>query len=134
MEQEINKECPLHFYIKDGVLFGECCKPFTMDLPTANLLLESRLKVNKGKTYPAFFDFGTVEHSDSETRDFLLTRGTELLSACAFITTNPAFRIFLNSVFLLYRTRVPMRVFSTKEKAVVWLKEYTIKEQEQSAA
>lgn len=120
----MEQECPLNFYIKDGILFGECCKPFTMDLPTARILLENRLKLNKGKSYPAFFDFGTVEHSDSETRDFLLNEGSELLSAAAFITTNPAFRIFLNSVFLIYKTRMPMRVFSTKEKAVIWLKQY----------
>lgn len=125
MENE--KKVPVNFYIKDGILFGEYCEQFTMNLSTAERLLESRLKINQGKAYPAFFDFGRVEYSDKETRDFLLGRGTELLIATAFITKNPAFRIFLNSVVMVHKPKMPLRVFSTKEKAVEWLKQFVEK-------
>ena len=123
---ESTAEDIMNFYIEDGVLFGEYQQEFTMDFPTAKLLLEGREKVQNGRMYPGFFNFGKVQYADKETREFLITRGCETLTAAAFFTKNIAFIMFLNSVVEIYRPHMPLRVFSDRKKAINWLKKYRV--------
>lgn len=112
------------FYIKDGVLFGEQQSSFSMDLDIAKTLIEIRLKINKGNSYPAFFNFSKLEYINKDAREFMINKGSEGLIAVAFFSTNNASRMIINAFLVVYQPKIPTKMFGNKEKALIWLQQY----------
>ena len=119
----MNEE-PIKIYIKDEIVHGEATVPFIMDLGTAKKLVNIRLNLSDSKSYPILVDYSKMMNITKDAREYLIKEGSEGVTAGAFITTTVVSRIWINLFITMYRPPQPTKVFTNKQKAVDWLKQF----------
>jgi hypothetical protein len=90
-------------------------------------MVEARLKLCKGKSYPMYTDFRNLKAINKEARSYL-SKGdsVSLITAGAFLIKNIAQEIIANFFIHFDRPKVPTKFFSSKEKALQWLQAYKV--------
>jgi hypothetical protein len=115
-------------YIVDGILFLKSPRPFVMDLLTAQNMIEQRLSISNGKSFPALADFTQMQYLTKDARRFFSgKRGEEGLIAGAFITTSVISRVLVNSYLTVYKPNIPTKMFNDEKAAVKWLSQFVEK-------
>lgn len=61
---------------------------------------------------------------NKEGRDYAAKVSSDFFIACAVITNNLPVKLIVNFFNSFYKTGVPMRIFSSEEKALEWLLKY----------
>lgn len=127
MEENTVKNSFASIYIDNGIIYGIYNKDLTIDLDAAKSVTNDRKKVSEFSSKPMFVDGTTVKSITKEARDFFGSEeGSELLSASA-IYTNSRLSAFLANFFIkvnLTKTKVPVKLFTDKDKAIQWLERY----------
>jgi hypothetical protein len=113
-------------YIKDGILFAKGPDlSYILDISLAQKLLEQRLNVSAGKSYPALLDYSNLQYVTKEARQFLSGKqGEQGIVAAAIITPNILARVLLNSFVALYKVSIPVKLFENETSALKWLKQF----------
>jgi hypothetical protein len=110
--------------IKNGILFLKYKKEI-MDLPCATNVVEARLKISKGISYPLFVDISNVKNTTKEARSYTSKGDAALLvSATALWGTSELTKVMANFFLTINKPEVPVRFFSDREKALQWLQQF----------
>jgi hypothetical protein len=82
-------------------------------------------QVSEGKIRPLFADIRNTKPIDAESRKFYSRlQVRELISAVALVVASPLSRV-VGSMFLgLNKLPVPVRLFTSEEQALLWLREF----------
>lgn len=113
--------------ITNGILFFTFKKGLKINLQIATELVEKRLEITQGKTFPALIDAGGVLTIDKQARDYFgSAKGEEELRAGAFLCKSFYTTILANFFLNLTasRRKIPAKLFRDKNKALLWLEKY----------
>jgi hypothetical protein len=126
MEKELNSPY-IHLKIEDGVLIGTYKKGLKINIDIAKEIVNTRLDFTERKNLPALIFNQGVISMDKASREFLSSpEGIAGLKAAAIITDS-AFSSFLGNFFLtVNKTAMPVKIFSTPQRALKWLKTFVI--------
>ncbi|GAC1387155.1 MAG: hypothetical protein NVSMB45_16850 [Ginsengibacter sp.] len=113
--------------INEGILIGTYKKGLRINLIMAKEIVQNRLIFTKNKTLPALIYNQGVISMDREAREYLSSaEGIRGLKAAAIILDSP-FGSFLGNFFLsVNKTKLPVKIFSSSNRAVKWLKQYMV--------
>jgi len=79
----------------------------------------------KGKNFPLLVDSRDIKYITKEARDHFSMRNREsVVNALAILIHSPLSRIIGNFFMGLNKPRVPARLFTSEEEALLWLKKY----------
>lgn len=109
-------------WIEDGIVFNIYKPNLVLTLDVAKLLVEDRLKVSNGVSRPLFADISELVSVDRNARRYLSREGGKLVDAGAFLVTSPISKFAGNIFMKIDKPSVPMRLFTSKERAIDWLK------------
>jgi hypothetical protein len=115
----------VNIHIENGILFIFAPNKFKFDLNAAKFITEKRLELCNGKSYPTLIDYGeNSRYASLEARKYFTDEGEENISAAAFIACSIATRAFISSYLMIHKPGMPAKVFSNREKAIKWLKQF----------
>ena len=110
--------------IENGILFGQYMVE-TVDLKTAILATDERLRFTKGIEYPTLADYSKVKVTTKEARDYFTQQSASSdLKAIAVLISSPVGSIIGNFFSKINKPPYPFKIFSDAEKAKEWLKNY----------
>ncbi len=110
--------------IQGGILYLKYKKNI-LDLECAKNVIESRLSISCGTTYPLFVDITEVKSSTPEARKYSSKGDAEkCISATALWGTSELTRVMANFFLAINKPRVPARFFTDQHKALEWLKQF----------
>jgi hypothetical protein len=118
----------VNFYLEHDILTIEFAEGITIDLPKAKEIVTARQKFTNGQSYPCL---GIARKSitlTKEARDYFSSEeGMRGIKANAFVADS-VFKMFLANFFLsvsVSKKRFPSKIFTDKQKALHWLKQFT---------
>lgn len=114
----------ISIHIENGIVFCIANTEVQIDLERAKAVVAKRLNVCNGKSFPTFFDLGAAKYASKEVRDYLTKEGSEGVSAAAFHVNNIATKLFIDCYLAVHKPAMPTKIFSDKEHAVQWLKQF----------
>jgi len=114
-----------------GILHNEYKNKLKINSEVAKQLIKDRIYFTEGISRPMFMDLSTFLDVDREARRILSRDGTKLITAGAFYSPNQigalAIRIFIGFDLILNgKTPFPVKAFSQKKKALVWLESFLV--------
>ncbi|HEX8549098.1 MAG TPA: hypothetical protein VF691_19180 [Cytophagaceae bacterium] len=115
----------IEFWLEDGILHGSIKKDVVITTDNAKVMVEARLKLCKGISYPMFTDFRNLKSIDKSARSYL-SKGESvmLITAGAFLIKNVTQEVIANFFIHFDRPKVPTKFFTSKEKALKWLEPF----------
>lgn len=94
-------------------------------LEDAQATMEAYKKLNNGKRLPLLIDTKTMRILSREARHFYAgEEAAACASAAAIIVETPVSKVLGNFYLGLSNPKLPSRLFSSEEDALVWLKGY----------
>jgi hypothetical protein len=111
-------------WIEDGIAFFIYTTPI-LTIEIAQQVVNSRLQLFGGTTYPIYTDVRAVRHIDSKTRNYL-ARGesTKLVSAGALLVNNQFQRVAGNLFVQVNKPSIPAKLFTNEADALSWLEQF----------
>ncbi len=124
MEGEIVETAQFRFTMRpDGILFSEGAPGFNMTLEDAQECTRITNELQGFQAKPLMCDLTNIASMTYECRKhFSGDVHAETYTKCALIIGNPVSRILGNFFIGLNRPKKPVRLFTSQEKAVAWLK------------
>jgi hypothetical protein len=111
-------------WINDGIMFSEY-KVTDVNQEKALKMIETRLSLCKGKSYPFLADVIRVKSIDRAARQtFSHGKGIELMSACALIIASPVNQILGNFFMIVNKPNIPTKLFTSATEALAWLEKF----------
>ncbi len=119
MESPENKK--ISVTLDNGILVGTyLCE--TVDLETAKIAVEDRVKRFGHKDFPLLVHATIVKHVTIEARNYLASEeGCQKIKSCAIITSSIVTRVIANFFLTLNKPLVPTKLFTNEEHAKEWL-------------
>lgn len=112
-------------WIENGIVMASFKPGAICDLKVAKRLLEGRLQLVNGKSYPTFSDTTNGMFWTKEARDFMSTpENNVFISAGAMVISSEVVRIITNFWLNLFKPPFPMKLFTNKDEALKWLEQY----------
>ncbi|MGF1635676.1 MAG: hypothetical protein ACFCUU_01285 [Cyclobacteriaceae bacterium] len=110
--------------IEDGIFQCYFKDIDLLDIDTAKSSNEERLVLFNGRELPCFFDISKVKNTTKEARDFIANEGNALVLATAILVTSPVLKMMANFFVSVNKPQNPTKVFTDKESAIQWLKQF----------
>lgn len=119
-----------YYRLDAGILMVEY-KSMAINYEVAKSIVEQRKKNYSGMLYPTLVDIRQVRSLNQEARRFFQSQEARMgLSAAALLVnsihTTIIGNFFLQGVFRVSKS-FPSKIFNDRQKAIQWLKKYTIK-------
>ncbi len=112
------------YWIENGILYF-VYKPIEfLDSSTAKQIVKSRLEFQQGMAYPILCDTRFLQDSSKPARDYLARQGSLLAKAVAVYDTRNFAATMIGYYVDRNRPLVPSRIFSDREAALEFLKDY----------
>ena len=112
----------VEIWFEDEVLIAKFNSKF-IDLAVVKEGLDARREITSGKEVLLVSDLSEVKSVNKEARDYMSKDiSFEDLIACAVLVNSEYQRLIINTFMLINRPKIPMRFFTSKEKAISWLK------------
>ena len=113
----------VYFEIVDGILYATYKDGVVIDLPTAHRIVESRLGFTGDQDMLVVVIIEGVATIDKTARYFISSpEGVKGLTAAAIIIDSPVAAVIGNFFASVNRPeKIPVKLFTHKNKAVVWL-------------
>ena len=115
--------------IIDGILFAQY-KPNIplIDMTMARKLVRDRLELIDGTPYPICGDISNMSKVADDARVFLgQPEAIVGITALAIIQKSTIQNLLANFYLKVNKPEIPTRLFSSKEKATLWLEPYKVK-------
>ncbi len=120
IDNEINR-----IELRDSVIFAEYKKDTIVTLEVAKQAVKDRLLVAQGVSYPLCGDIRNLAKVTDEAREILGSDEAFVgIKILAVITANPIQKLLGNFYLRFKSSKVSTRLFTDKDKAVFWLKNY----------
>ncbi len=118
------------YKLENGILICELKPDLIIDLKTAVLLVNERIKITGKYNFPFLLIVKDYLLLDSDAFKYLGTNeGVQNLQASAVVIDSPLQKLITNFNLIFYKNRVPFRVFTKRSEAKLWLFQF-IKETE----
>ena len=114
----------IEFWLEGDFLFA-IYSDKKLTLEAAKEIVHARHFMTEGKDYFVLIDYSAGITADKDVRDFLA--GPEAIhgiKAGAIVVKNQFQKILANMFLNFSRPPIPARIFSDRETALAWLKEY----------
>lgn len=115
-----------NYRLTDGILTVEFKPDVIIDLRVAKKVVQGRHELVRGKSYPTMIiinnDYLLLEKN--AYRYLGSAEGVKYMTAGAIVINSPLRRILTNFQLTFYKQKVPLRVFSSKSDAKLWLLNY----------
>ena len=85
---------------------------------------ETTLKLTNNKLSPIFVDLIKHVALSSEEKNLLASKLPLCLTACAIKEDNIMIRFVVHAFNYVYKPAIPIKMFKTKEEAILWLKDF----------
>ncbi len=109
------------FKIVEGILIGNW-KAESIDLPLVHKIINYRLKIQDGKSYPLLTNIKSVKESTKAARDYLASKeGCQGVSKAAIIISSPVSKMIANFFILASHPLIPTKMFTNEAEAKRWL-------------
>lgn len=110
-------------HLSEGVVYAEYKPSVRVTLDVAKQVVEDRLLVCSGVSYPVCGDISNLVKVDNDAREYLGSEeACRLITRLAVITNNPIQKLLGNFYLRFKKSDIPTRLFTNKKKAVYWLK------------
>lgn len=113
--------------IREGILFVTYKKGITLTIDKAKELIEIRKQFTANKPYPILIKDEGIITGDKATRDYLSNKGTEGLTAGAFVLKSIYSTLLFNFYLKITNPKIPSLTFTDEKKAIEWLSQYKVK-------
>ncbi|CAN5374078.1 hypothetical protein BH09BAC5_BH09BAC5_20890 [soil metagenome] len=107
---------------EDKILRVRILEGAKVDLQQSKLMNESMLRMAVEVPFPVLIDTRANFIWERDAQEFLAAN-SDFRLAVAIITNNPISRLITNSYVKFFKPAYPTKIFSSEEKAIVWLKE-----------
>ncbi|WPR72615.1 hypothetical protein SLW70_05620 [Flavobacterium sp. NG2] len=121
------------FWIEDDILYSKFKKPINGTKETLKKIIDLRTEISEGKKQYWCYDFNGIKSHDKAARDYADKYGQDHLYACAVVLNTLIAKIILNTFILMKKPIVPLKGFTSKEEAIIWLRELRKKNEQSSA-
>ena len=95
-----------------------------MTLDVAKACVESRIFYSGNKPFPLLVDMRGIKSVTRDARLYMSTVGATLVKGAALITGSAVNRTIGNIFLKIDRPPVPLKLFTSEEKAREWLKQF----------
>lgn len=113
-------------WIKDGILYYKIFPNSEITSKHAREIIEESMKLSEGKNIPVFGDISEVKSISLEAREYISgEEATKIASSLAILASSPISKIIGNFLISLNKPSYPVKLFTSKEKALEWLKTYS---------
>jgi len=110
--------------ISNGILIGTYKVKF-ITLEIAKSVVELRRKFTKNKDYQVLIKDSITVKIEKEARDYLSSNEGTAGIFCAAVLVDSIYKITLMNFYMkVLPPKMPVKLFSTEEKALLWLNEY----------
>lgn len=117
----------MKFEIIDSILIATYKENMIIDRLAAEISVKERIEFTNQMCIPALVDATSVKEVNKQARDYFGSEeGSRYLNASA-IYTNSLLATYLANFILMVnfqKTRIPIKLFTDKQKAIEWLKQY----------
>jgi hypothetical protein len=97
-----------------------------LNLEIAKVITSDRLAVSNGVTRPLYVELGKATRMDRAANKYLSTGpAMECLSATGILVRDQIEKLGANLYTGFFKPSVPTKFFTDKEKAILWLRNYT---------
>lgn len=111
-------------WIEDGIAYFTYTTE-EITLRVAEQVVESRLKLFNGLTYPVVTDGRSVKSIDADAMKYLASSvSTQLVSAGALLVNNQFQKVAGNLFLLINKPAVPAKLFTSEAEALQWLQQF----------
>ena len=123
---DINRKETIYFtlHIEEGILHCYYKKIDVLDIDVAKIGVRDRIEFSNNVSYPCLFDIRETNEITKDARDYLAKEGNELVTASAIVVSSAILRVIANFFIKVNRPVNPTRLFTDRETAVEWLKEF----------
>jgi hypothetical protein len=115
------------YYKEDGIVYGIFKgADIVVDLELHRHTISNRLKIADGKSYPTFVDARNVKYWTRDAKQYSMssTEAQAGITALAILINSIPLKISVNWAIKFFPPPFPMRIFTKKEEAIVWLKNF----------
>jgi len=120
--KEIENEY-VKFWFEDGILMNKLKKPIHVNLEIMKELVELRHQISDNKCQYWLMYGVNLQSINKESRDYADVHGQDFIYATAALVNSHIAKFMFNTFVKLKTTNFPFKAFTSKEKAVAWLKE-----------
>lgn len=107
---------------KDGILYIECMPNTIMTIEEGKASTQMGKELIDGKPRPMLCDLTDVVKMTQECRQYFAgTEHASIFTKCALIITSPISRIIGNFFLMANKPTKPVRLFTKREDAIIWL-------------
>jgi hypothetical protein len=115
--------------IVDSINIVTYKKGIKVTLEDAKDMIRNRLKWTQNVAYPMLVLDEGIEFIAKDARDYMSNEGTQGVIAGAFVLKSVYSTFLINFYLSVTRPKVPHRMFTDRNKALEWLKQYKPKPQ-----
>jgi len=112
------------FWIANGILFFEYKPKTILNFRVAKSVVADRIMFQNEKAYPIFCDVRGVIDTEKAGRDYLAKSGSLLTKAVGLLADEEVILTISNFYLQVSKPAVPTQIFTKKEDALLFLKEY----------
>jgi hypothetical protein len=110
--------------IKSSILHCKYAPNLQLSEDVARSCVEGRIFLSRGKSYPVLVDMLGVVSTTHEASEYMMSLGSTLTKANAFMTGSWVSRVLGNLILAFDKPEIPTRLFTSEEKARKWLQRF----------
>lgn len=113
----------IKFWKDEGILYSAFKQPIYAELEDTKAIIELRHTISNNESQYWVMDMRNLKSVSNDAKNYIDKKGHELVWACAVITSSFLTKFMINVFINIKESKVPIKVFSSEENAVAWLKE-----------
>jgi hypothetical protein len=112
------------FWIEGGVVYFVYKANSVVNLEAAMQIVADRIKFQREINYPVYCDIRGMKSADKDARNYLAKEGSSYTKGVAVMVDSPMSKIIGNIYLGLNKPTTPTRLFTDKNEAVEFLKQF----------
>ncbi|MBJ7880509.1 DUF7793 family protein [Gelidibacter salicanalis] len=113
------------YRLRNGILYFEYKENVIVNLEEAIKIVDDRLKLQAGKSYPILCNTRGIKSMDKDARWYLATEGSQLAIAVALIRNTPLSRLLAEMYMLGSVPSVPTKIVDNEGEGLEFLNKYS---------
>lgn len=125
MKDKVVETEHVKYWLDEGVLNATFSRNLVISLDLAQKLVDMRLTFCEGKSYPVLMDISYIASVDTASRKYLSSeKAMQHILAGGFLCQSLVSKLIGNIFVRIDRPKIPTRIFTDRNKAVTWLKQF----------
>lgn len=112
------------FWIEGGVVYFVYKANSVVNFEAAKQIVADRIKFQREINYPVYCDIRGMKSADKDARNYLAKEGSSYTKGVAVMVDSPMSKIIGNIYLGLNKPTTPTRLFTDKNEAVEFLKQF----------